>query len=70
MIEDDYERLRDDQELLVLHRRHLLAAKTKAWIEERWQDCVRYKVEVDRCDRSMHELFLRMTRLRILKGVA
>jgi len=68
--DDEYDCLLNEHELLVLHRRHMLAAKTAAWVEERWQDCVRYKHEVDRIDRSMHDLFLRMTRLRIMKGVA
>jgi len=60
--DDEYDCLLNEHELLVLHRRHMLAAKTAAWVG--------YKHEVDRIDRSMHDLFLRMTRLRIMKGVA
>ena len=69
-VEETYERLRDDQDLLVLHRRHLLRQKSEAWLQERWQDCLQYKLTIDRVDRQLSDITFRMVQLRIMGGAA
>jgi uncharacterized protein YecT (DUF1311 family) len=69
-VEEVYERLRDEQEILIVHRRHLLSQKSRAWVEERWQDCLNYKRHIDRVDRDLADVFTSLVRLRLLGGAA
>lgn len=69
-VEEVYDRLCDEQEILIVHRRHLLAQKSRAWVEERWEDCLAYKRHIDRVDRDLAEVFDNLIRLRLLGGAA
>lgn len=67
---DDYERLRADQEALILHRRHLLSRKYQLWSQERWAECRHYKLLLDDVDHQLATIFSRMTRLLSVGGAA